>query len=88
MEVTASEMDRPVESESFNVSESERVNQADCEVFGLGVRNGPSVRIRELFKVSESEGEVLQELGLELHWPTRNVVESETERQAELERVG
>ena len=62
MEVTASEMDRPVESESFNVSESERVNQADCEVFGLGVRNGPSVRIRELFKVSESEGEVLQEL--------------------------
>jgi len=34
-------MDRPVESQSFNVSESERVNQADCDVFGLGVRNNP-----------------------------------------------
>jgi len=34
-------MDRPLELESFNVSESERVNQADCEVFGLGVRNNP-----------------------------------------------
>lgn len=34
-------MDRPVESESFNVSESEAVNQADCEVFGLGVQNNP-----------------------------------------------
>jgi len=34
-------MDRPIELESFNVSESERVNQADCEAFGLGVRNNP-----------------------------------------------